>query len=70
MEKTDQDNIEPAQARSENGSVVDMAKNVFTEDEYQLAQIGYKQSFIRSLGFFESWYVFMPFVLKAKCTAG
>ena len=28
---------------------------VFTHDEYHLATLGYKQEFIRSLGFFESW---------------
>ena len=28
---------------------------IFTHDEYHLATLGYKQEFIRSLGFFESW---------------
>ena len=28
---------------------------VLTHDEYHLATLGYKQEFIRSLGFFESW---------------
>lgn len=42
-------------APSEEGEVADMAKNIFTTDEYQLAKLGYKQEFLRSLGFFESW---------------
>jgi hypothetical protein len=32
------------------------AKNLFTEDEYQLAKLGYKQEFFRGLGLFENWY--------------
>ena len=28
---------------------------VLTHDEYHLATLGYKQEFLRSLGFFESW---------------
>lgn len=28
---------------------------VLTHDEYHLATLGYKQEFIRCLGFFESW---------------
>lgn len=31
------------------------AKNVLTQDEYQLAQLGYKQEFFRGLGLFENW---------------
>lgn len=31
------------------------AKNLFTQDEYQLAQLGYKQEFFRGLGLFENW---------------
>jgi hypothetical protein len=30
-------------------------KNMFTQDEYQLAQLGYKQEFFRGLGLFENW---------------
>jgi hypothetical protein len=33
----------------------DMGKNIFTTDEYNLAKLGYRQEFKRSLGFFESW---------------
>lgn len=51
--KTGQDDIN--RAPSESGSTSDMAKNIFTTDEYQLAKLGYKQEFLRSLGFFESW---------------
>jgi hypothetical protein len=32
------------------------AKNIFTQDEYKLAQLGYKQEFFRGLGLFENWY--------------
>ena len=28
---------------------------IFTQDEYRLATLGYKQEFLRSLGLFESW---------------
>jgi hypothetical protein len=28
---------------------------ILTHDEYHLATLGYRQEFIRSLGFFESW---------------
>ncbi|KAF4625240.1 hypothetical protein G7Y89_g12929 [Cudoniella acicularis] len=31
------------------------AKNILTKDEYQLAQLGYKQEFFRNLGLFENW---------------
>ncbi|KIV86958.1 hypothetical protein PV11_02532 [Exophiala sideris] len=37
-----------------NGTTTD-AGVVLTHDEYHLATLGYKQEFIRSLGFFESW---------------
>lgn len=33
------------------------AKNMFTQDEYQLAQLGYRQELFRSLGLFENWRV-------------
>ncbi|TVY59361.1 Thiamine transporter thi9 [Lachnellula cervina] len=48
-----QDKIAPV-ARVESGSLV-AEKIVFTQDEYQLAQLGYKQEFFRSLGLFENW---------------
>ncbi|TVY15035.1 Thiamine transporter thi9 [Lachnellula arida] len=48
-----QDEIAPV-ARVESGSLV-AEKIVFTQDEYQLAQLGYKQEFFRSLGLFENW---------------
>ena len=32
-------------------------KNMFTKDEYQLATLGYKQEFFRSLGLSENWSV-------------
>lgn len=31
------------------------AKNILTQDEYRLAQLGYKQEFFRGLGLFENW---------------
>ena len=37
-----------------NGTTTD-AGLVLTHDEYHLATLGYKQEFLRSLGFFESW---------------
>lgn len=30
-------------------------KNVFTQDEYELAKLGYRQEFKRGLGLFENW---------------
>lgn len=56
MEKSRQDSeskIEPivATGSMEEGN----SKNLFTEDEYQLAQLGYKQEFFRGLGLFENW---------------
>ena len=30
-------------------------KHFLTQDEYQLAQLGYKQEFFRGLGLFENW---------------
>ena len=30
-------------------------KRILTHDEYHLATLGYRQEFLRSLGFFESW---------------
>ena len=46
--------IEPivATGSTEEGNM----KSVFTQDEYQLAQLGYKQEFFRGLGLFENWY--------------
>ena len=32
-----------------------MDKRILTHDEYHLATLGYRQEFLRSLGFFESW---------------
>ncbi|KAI1615021.1 amino acid or gaba permease [Exophiala viscosa] len=37
-----------------NGTTTDSGL-VLTHDEYHLATLGYKQEFLRSLGFFESW---------------
>jgi hypothetical protein len=49
--------IEPATMAGDSESVREGAKNIFTQDEYQLAQLGYKQEFFRGLGLFENWYV-------------
>lgn len=38
-----------------NGTTTDASGLVLTHDEYHLATLGYKQEFLRSLGFFESW---------------
>ena len=58
MEKTQEDTenkIEPVRA-GETESIDDgNVKNMFTQDEYQLAQLGYKQEFFRGLGLFENW---------------
>lgn len=47
--------IEPAATSADSESIVEEAKNLFTNDEYQLAQLGYKQEFFRGLGLFENW---------------
>lgn len=56
MKKTTEDNyggeIEPA---VETGSVEEVKGHLFSKDEYQLARLGYKQEFFRSLGLFENW---------------
>jgi hypothetical protein len=63
MEKTPETNeskIEPVvQASSTTDENVEEGnmKNLFTKDEYQLATLGYKQEFFRSLGLFENWQV-------------
>jgi hypothetical protein len=58
MEKTQEDKenkIEPVRA-GETESIDDgNVKNIFTQDEYQLAKLGYKQEFFRGLGLFENW---------------
>jgi hypothetical protein len=58
MEKTQEDTankIESVRA-GETESIDDgNVKNMFTQDEYQLAQLGYKQEFFRGLGLFENW---------------
>ncbi|TVY45160.1 Thiamine transporter [Lachnellula occidentalis] len=48
-----QDTIAPV-ATVDSGSLAP-EKTVLTQDEYQLAQLGYKQEFFRSLGLFENW---------------
>ena len=56
MEKTPEENdskIEPVMA-TEPMEEANM-KNFFTQDEYDLAQLGYKQEFFRGLGLFENW---------------
>ncbi|KAH8816794.1 amino acid or gaba permease [Xylogone sp. PMI_703] len=50
----DTERIEPMRRESEVGSI-EIMKNTFTQDEYQLATLGYKQEFIRGLGLFENW---------------
>jgi len=59
MEKAPEDadnKIEPVARAGESESMHGAdAKNLFTEDEYQLAQLGYKQEFFRGLGLFENW---------------
>jgi len=51
-------NIEPIAQAGESESIHGAdGKNAFTQDEYQLAQLGYKQEFFRGLGLFENWYV-------------
>ena len=61
MEKTPEESdnkIEPAVAGGETGSMEEPnMKILFTQDEYQLAKLGYKQEFFRGLGLFENWYV-------------
>jgi hypothetical protein len=49
--------IEPVAKAGDSESIQESgAKNIFTQDEYQLAQLGYKQEFFRWLGLFENWY--------------
>jgi hypothetical protein len=49
--------IEPVAKAGDSESIQEAgAKNIFTQDEYQLAQLGYKQEFFRGLGLFENWY--------------
>jgi hypothetical protein len=59
MEKAPEDadnKIEPVALAGESESIHGAgAKNIFTQDEYQLAQLGYKQEFFRGLGLFENW---------------
>jgi hypothetical protein len=58
MEKTQEDTenkIEPVRARETESIDDGNVKNMFTQDEYQLAQLGYKQEFFRGLGLFENW---------------
>lgn len=50
--------IEPVAMTGDSESIHEGgAKNIFTQDEYQLAQLGYKQEFFRGLGLFENWFV-------------
>lgn len=57
--------IEPVAMGGESESIHEGgAKNLFTQDEYQLAQLGYKQEFFRGLGLFENWYVAARLELK------
>lgn len=62
MEKSlgiEENKIEPIALPNSPESISEgNAKNLFTQDEYQLAQLGYKQEFFRGLGLFENWYVF------------
>lgn len=51
---TKDDKIEPVLASVESLSEGD-TKHVFTQDEYELAKLGYKQEFKRGLGLFENW---------------
>jgi hypothetical protein len=56
MEKVPEDNeskIEPIVASKSMEE--SFTKNLFTKDEYALAQLGYKQEFFRGLGLFENW---------------
>lgn len=49
--------IEPVARAGKSESIYGAdAKNLFTEDECQLAKLGYKQEFFRGLGLFENWY--------------
>jgi hypothetical protein len=57
MEKTREDmknKIEPVRARETESIDDGNMKNMFPQDEYQLAQLGYKQDFFRGLGLFEN----------------
>jgi hypothetical protein len=48
--------IEPIAMAGDSESIQEVGvKNIFTQDEYQLAQLGYKQEFFRGLGLFENW---------------
>jgi hypothetical protein len=58
MEKSGfEDNEIKAVAQPDSGASIDEgnSKNILTQDEYQLAQLGYKQEFFRGLGLFENW---------------
>jgi hypothetical protein len=46
-----------------------ISKKMFTEDEYQLAQLGYKQEFFRGLGLFENWLVNHCFISATRSRA-
>jgi hypothetical protein len=52
----DRDNdIAPASGTESRSMEEATAKHELTQDEYQLAKLGYKQEFFRSLGLFENW---------------
>lgn len=58
MEKSGfEDNEIKAVPQPDSGGSIDEGntKTIFTKDEYQLAQLGYKQEFFRGLGLFENW---------------
>ncbi|KAH8647445.1 amino acid or gaba permease [Tricladium varicosporioides] len=57
MGKTSADEkIEPLPRMADSSSMGEgTSKNILSKDEYQLAQLGYKQEFFRSLGLFENW---------------
>jgi hypothetical protein len=61
MEKCSEEEIKkikPLTARAKSSSITEgNSKKVFTQDEYQLAKLGYKQEFFRGLGLFENWSV-------------
>jgi hypothetical protein len=49
------DNVSSSETPSIEEGRLSPEGHVLTHDEYHLATLGYKQEFLRSLGFFESW---------------
>jgi hypothetical protein len=49
------DTTSPFDTPSMEEGNVSTGGHVLSNDEYHLATLGYKQEFLRSLGFFESW---------------